>query len=95
MAIDVGSVTNFPGGSHLLVGVDGNAFSIMGFVTGRLRAARNDIRAREQYREQAIAGDYDHLLAVSCAFMDACRPDGYEDDFDGSEEDEWAWDSAD
>lgn len=57
-----------------LVGEDGNAFAIMGRVTKALKAAGNDESVIESYREQAMSGDYDHLLAVTLAFVsDGCH----------------------
>ena len=53
-----------------LVGVDGNAFAVLGAVIGALREAGNDADVIESYREQAMAGDYDHLIVVSLAFVD-------------------------
>lgn len=53
-----------------LVGVDGNAFSIIGFVSKQLRHADNSPAVVDAYREQAMAGDYDHLLRVSMVFLD-------------------------
>ncbi len=77
LGIDTTGVA-FPGGS--LVGVDGNAFSVMGFVLNRLRRAGNGASVRERYQQQAMAGDYAHLLAVSLAFL------GENSDDDGTDE---------
>lgn len=51
-----------------LIGVDSNAFAIMGFVDRGLRRAGNSQEVRDAYREEATAGDYDHLLRVSMAY---------------------------
>lgn len=51
-----------------LVGVDGNAFAIMGSVDRALRRAGNSKEVRDLYREQATSGDYDHLLSVSMLY---------------------------
>jgi hypothetical protein len=53
-----------------LVGLDGNAFSVMGAVSGALKDAGNDKDVIDSYRKQAMAGDYDHLLRVSMAFTE-------------------------
>lgn len=53
-----------------LVGVDGNAFSVMGYVA---KAMRNEGKSREQidaYYADAKSGDYDHLLSVSIQMID-------------------------
>lgn len=59
-----------------LVGEDGNAFSILGRVSKALKRAGNDESVVDAYMEQAMAGDYDHLLAVTLAFTD------YDHDYD-------------
>lgn len=53
-----------------LVGVDGNAFSVMGYVA---KAMRNEGKSREQidaYYADAKSGDYNHLLSVSFQMID-------------------------
>ena len=54
-----------------LVGVDGNAFAVLGTVQRALREAGNGPDVVAAYREQAMSGDYEHLLAVSLAFVEA------------------------
>ena len=58
------------GGSESLVGVDSNAFAIMGHVARSLKRAGNPTSVIDSYRTLAMAGDYDHLLAVSMAYLD-------------------------
>jgi peptidoglycan hydrolase-like protein with peptidoglycan-binding domain len=53
-----------------LFGEDGNAFAILGRVKKALKSAGNDQSVVDAYMEQAMAGDYDHLLAVTLAFSD-------------------------
>ena len=48
-----------------LVGIDGNAFSVMGYVA---RAMRNEGKTKNEidaYYADAKSGDYNHLLSVS------------------------------
>lgn len=45
-----------------LVGLDGNAFSIMGRVTKALADAGVEKAERTKFQEECMAGDYDHLL---------------------------------
>ncbi len=52
-----------------LVGIDGNAYSIMGEVKSALTREGNSNEIVEDYLSQAMSGDYDHLLAVSLAFI--------------------------
>lgn len=53
-----------------LVGTDGNAFAVMGFVTNALRDAGNDQSVVDAYVANATSGDYNHLLQVSMAYLD-------------------------
>ena len=64
-----------------LVGVDGNAFSIMGYVNNAMREAfykarkeQNELameaynqKARDAWCKDMMSGNYDRLLALSCA----------------------------
>ena len=69
-----------------LVGEDGNAFSIMGRVTKAMkRAGHSDLV--EEYRKEAMSGDYDKLLQVTMAWVN-CDP--YSDSLTEEEADaEW------
>jgi hypothetical protein len=59
-----------PPGSDLLLGVDGNAFAVMGATAKALRRAGATPAFVDAYRTLAMSGDYDHLLAVSMAALD-------------------------
>ena len=59
-----------PTTSEDLIGVDGNAFSIMGNTSGLLQRAGATKEFRDAYRKDAMSGDYDHLIAVSVAYLD-------------------------
>ena len=55
---------------YTLVGVNGNAFSVMGYVR---RAMKERHRTREEidaYTKDAMSSDYDHLLVVSIEMID-------------------------
>lgn len=79
-----------------LVGVDGNAFSVMGYVTNAMRTAGMSAAERDIYRSMAMSGDYNNLLYISCEMIDKVNqklvemgklnPD-YEE-YEGWEEDE-------
>ena len=50
---------------YSLVGIDGNAFSIMGYV---IKAMRKEGKTKEEidaYSGIAMSGDYDNLLSAS------------------------------
>lgn len=53
-----------------LDGPDGNAFVILGTVTNALRAAGNDGSIISGYLSEARSGDYEHLLAVTNAYIE-------------------------
>lgn len=56
---------------YSLVGVDGNAYCVMGYVS---HAMKNEGKSKEEiyaYYNDAMSGDYDHLLAVSVEMIDS------------------------
>jgi hypothetical protein len=53
-----------------LSGQDGNAFFIMGRATKAMKRAGIDEATIEKYREEAMSGDYDHLLQVTMKYCD-------------------------
>ena len=56
-----------------LVGIDGNAFSVMGYVRNAMRAEGFSREEIEDYTKDATSSDYNHLLAVSCDMVDKCN----------------------
>lgn len=73
-----------------LVGIDGNAFSVMGYVQRAMRTANFTREERDQYLADAQSSDYDHLLSVSVKMVekvnDRLREEGK---LDEEEEEEW------
>ena len=53
-----------------LVGTDGNAFAIMGKVIEALRNQKVDSSVIEQYKKDAMSGNYDNLLATSLKYCE-------------------------
>ena len=51
-----------------LIGMDGNAFAIMGRVRQALKNAGADKEYIDRYITEAMSGDYNHLLAVSMEY---------------------------
>jgi hypothetical protein len=45
-----------------LIGIDGNAYSIVGAGEQALRKAGYSRVALDEYREDAFSGDYDHVI---------------------------------
>lgn len=75
MAIEVpkvGRPAEAPG-SEVLLGVDGNAFAVMGSTQKALKAAGASPDFLRAYQAEAMSGDYDHLLAASVAYLDAAE----------------------
>lgn len=71
-----------------LVGVDGNAFSVMGYVSNAMRRSGFTSKERNEYLADAQSDDYNHLLAVSVDMVEKVneklRQEGKLDD-----EEEW------
>lgn len=53
-----------------LTGTDGNAFAIMGKVSGALRKAGASKEDVEAYMKESMSGDYNHLLATACKWVE-------------------------
>lgn len=56
-----------------LVGVDGNAWFIMGYVQNAMRTAKMSNDEIKKYHDNATNGDYNHLLCVSMEMIDKCN----------------------
>ena len=48
-----------------LVGVDGNAYAVMGYVQRAMRTAKMSKEDQDAYIKDAMSSDYNHLLCVS------------------------------
>jgi hypothetical protein len=53
-----------------LTGKDGNAYAILGATIRALRAAKLPDSEIDRYQAEAMAGDYNHLLAVTMDWVD-------------------------
>jgi hypothetical protein len=53
-----------------LVGVDGNAYCVMGYVARAMRECKKPKTEIDAYHKDATSGDYNHLLAASIAMID-------------------------
>lgn len=58
---------------YTLVGVDGNAYSVMGYVRDAMREIGMSQDEREAYVADATSGNYKHLLYVSMKMIDKCN----------------------
>lgn len=54
---------------YSLVGVDGNAYAVMGYTAKALK--REGLRDKvDQMRNEAMSGDYNNLLSVCIKYVD-------------------------
>jgi hypothetical protein len=56
-----------------LVGIDGNAFSVMGYVLRAMKECNMSKEEQSDYQTKAMSGDYNNLLAVSIEMIDKCN----------------------
>lgn len=56
-----------------LVGVDGNAFSVMAYTSNAMKAAGYTQDEIREYKQLAMSGDYDQLLVLSMEWVDKCN----------------------
>lgn len=77
--------------AYTLVGVDGNAFSIMGYVRSAMKRAKMTSQDIDAYTKDAKSSDYNHLLVVSCEMIDKVNEvldlNEYDEDEDYEDED--------
>ena len=71
---------------YTLVGVDGNAFALMGYTSRALKETGHKDLTEQMYKE-ATAGDYNNLICVCDRYLDIAN-EGLEDDDDDCDE-EW------
>lgn len=55
---------------YSLVGIDGNAFSIMAYVSKAMKENRFSKEEVKNYQNEAMSGNYDNLLRVSIKMID-------------------------
>ena len=55
---------------YTLVGVDGNAFSIMGYVRKAMKRERCTKEEIDAFTKEATSGDYNHLICISVEMCD-------------------------
>lgn len=59
----------YPNVEVVLVGEDGNAFSIIGRTCKAARRAGLSKEQIEEYQQAAMSGDYDHLLRTTMEYF--------------------------
>jgi len=87
----------YPEVQFQLVGIDGNAFSILGKAQREARRAGLSKEQIEEYINEATSGDYNNVISTTmkffdCSGQDECGwnedEDDYEDMFDDEDDDE-------
>lgn len=56
-----------------LVGIDGNAFCVMGYVRRAMYNEHFTKKEVDNYLQDAMSDDYDHLLYVSIQMIEECN----------------------
>lgn len=60
-------------GKYSLIGVDGNAYSVLGYVRNAMREQKFTKDEISGYMSEATSGDYDNLVRVSIEYVDKCN----------------------
>ena len=71
---------------YSLVGIDGNAYSVMGYVTKAMKEVGFSKEEQDKYLTDAKSSDYDHLLAVSIGMIDQCNDKAGVEDYEDYED---------
>lgn len=66
---------------YSLVGVDGNAYSVMGYTAKALKREGLGNLVDEMY-EKATEGNYNHLLCVCMDYVDMANDKAYENGYE-------------
>ena len=51
--------------TYTIVGVDGNAFAVIGYVRNAMKRCKKSKEGIDAYSKDAMSSDYNHLLCVS------------------------------
>lgn len=73
---------------YTLVGIDGNAFAVMGYVRDAMRKEGCSLEEQKAYTEDAMSGNYSHLLCVSMNMIEKLN-EKRQDEFSDDNEDEY------
>lgn len=79
--------------AYSLVGIDGNAYSVMGYTVKAMQAACKQVRsstalqkfgsvAQTAYTAEATSSDYNHLIRVSVDMLDSVNKSFEEEGFE-------------
>jgi hypothetical protein len=64
-----------------LVGVNDNAFSVMGYVINAMKREGRITDEIDSYRKSVMSGDYNNLLAVSVDMVDSLNENALEEEY--------------
>ena len=78
--------------AYTLVGINGNAYSIMGYVRAAMDDANMTIDDINAYVKDATSSDYNHLVAVSCEMIDRVNEILGLNDYDEDEDEDYYMD---
>lgn len=73
---------------YTLVGIDGNAFAVMGYVRDAMRKEGCSLEEQKAYTKDAMSGNYSHLLYVSMNMIEKLN-EKRQDEFSDDNEDEY------
>lgn len=69
--------------AYSLVGVDGNAYAVMGYTSRAMRHAGFSKEEIDEMMNKAMSSDYDNLLCVCMEYIDKVNEKlGLEEDFE-------------
>ena len=66
---------------YSLIGVDGNAFAIMGYTSRALKRTGHQGLVNKMH-EEATAGDYDNLIRVCMKYIEIANGSAEEDEYE-------------
>lgn len=78
--------------AYTLVGINGNAYSIMGYVRVAMDDANMTNDDIDAYVKDATSSDYNHLVAVSCEMIDRVNEILGLNDYDEDEDEDYYMD---
>lgn len=58
---------------YSLVGIDGNAFAVMGYTANSMKEVGFSAKEIEDYYGDAMSSNYDYLLAISAEMIEKCN----------------------
>lgn len=78
--------------AYTLIGINGNAYNIMGYVRDAMHDAKMTNDDIDSYIKDATSSDYNHLLAVSCEMIDKVNEILGLNDYDEDEDEDYYMD---